>query len=144
MTSTLRFTRHLAHPPEKVWLALTDPALLSRWYPFTVSELEPRRGGTIGFHDEAGTGLRAEITRFRPPAEFAFLEHDEQTGTHGLHFELEPDGRGCRLVFTHTFADETWAAQLESGWTPCLDALGRTLDDLSAGHGSPGRSAPQH
>ncbi|HKC74762.1 MAG TPA: SRPBCC domain-containing protein [Chloroflexota bacterium] len=29
----LRFTRKLAHPPEKVWRALTEPAHLAAWFP---------------------------------------------------------------------------------------------------------------
>lgn len=124
----LHFERRLAHAPEKVWHAITDPEHLSQWYPFTATELDPRVGGVIRFRDEEGTELHAEITEFQPPKIFAFQEYHQQTGTHGLHFELEPDGEGCRLVFTHTFADKTWATQTETGWTRCLDALTRALD----------------
>src|SRR5205085_9932689 len=28
----LRFTRHLAHPPDKVWRALTEPEHLAAWF----------------------------------------------------------------------------------------------------------------
>ena len=125
----LRFERRLPHPPDKVWRAIAEPEHLSQWYPFTVTELDPRVGGAIRFRDDEGTELRAEITEFLPPKVFAFQEHDEETGTHGLYFELEPDGEGCRLTFTHTFADTTWAAQTETGWVHCLDALTRTLDE---------------
>lgn len=125
----LRFERNLVHPPEKVWRALTEPKQLSQWYPFTVTELDPELGGTIRFRDEEGAELRAEITEFLPPKVFAFREYDEETGTHGLHFELEPHGEGCRLTFTHTFADTTWAAQTETGWVRCLDVLACALDD---------------
>src|SRR5258708_11695708 len=33
----LRFTRALAHPPEKVWRAITEPQHLQAWVPHTLS-----------------------------------------------------------------------------------------------------------
>src|SRR6266508_6752873 len=47
--AVLRMERRLAHPPEKVWRALTDPAHLNQWYPFQATALELRVGGRIGF-----------------------------------------------------------------------------------------------
>jgi uncharacterized protein YndB with AHSA1/START domain len=32
----LRFVRHLAHPPEKVWRAITEPEHLKAWFPDTI------------------------------------------------------------------------------------------------------------
>ena len=32
----LRFTRALAHPPEKVWRAITEPEHLAQWFPTTI------------------------------------------------------------------------------------------------------------
>lgn len=126
----LRFERWPAHPPRKVWRAITEPGHLGRWYPFTATELDPRVGGIIRFRDEEGTELQAEITEFTPPKVFEFREHDEQTGTHVLRIELDDDHEGCRMIFTHTFADETWAEQMRIGWTGCLDMLTRTLNEF--------------
>lgn len=123
----LRFTRVLAHPPEKVWRAITEPEHLSRWYPLTATALDPRPGGTIRFRDDDGTELRADITEFRPPALLAFTEHDEETGDHDLRIELEPDVDGCRMTFTHTFADRSWADRTETGWVGCLEELAHLL-----------------
>ena len=39
----------LAHPPTKVWRALTDPALLSEWL-LPVAELRLQRGATFTFN----------------------------------------------------------------------------------------------
>ncbi|MBB4933773.1 uncharacterized protein YndB with AHSA1/START domain [Lipingzhangella halophila] len=124
----LRFERHFAHPVDKVWRAVTDPEHLGRWYPFRVARLDPQRGGTILFRDDEGTELRAEVTEMVPSKVFAFREFDDETGTHDLRFELEPDGGGCRLTFTHTFTDTPWAVQYETGWQSCLDALAHVLD----------------
>ncbi|MFC7343721.1 SRPBCC domain-containing protein [Saccharopolyspora griseoalba] len=126
----LRFERRLAHPPEKVWRAITEAQHLNRWYPFTAAAIDLRVGGRILFRDEEGTELHAEITELVPPKAFAFTEHDEETGVHELRLELEPDAEGCRLIFTHTFADDTWAAQTETGWQHCLDALTRAVEQV--------------
>ncbi|MBR8743047.1 SRPBCC domain-containing protein [Nocardiopsis sp. MG754419] len=126
----LTFVRNIAHPPEKVWRAVTEPRHLSRWYPMVVERLEPRVGGTVTFRDEEGTVVPAEVTEVDPPRTFALREHDEETGEHDLRFVLEEDGAGgCRLTFTHTFADRTWADRTETGWSRCLDELERILDE---------------
>jgi uncharacterized protein YndB with AHSA1/START domain len=44
----LRIERELAHPVERVWTAITDPAELSRWFPATV-ELELRTGAPVRY-----------------------------------------------------------------------------------------------
>lgn len=41
---TLVFVRDLRHPPEKVWAALTEPAQLRRWAPFTTDRNLSRLG----------------------------------------------------------------------------------------------------
>ncbi|AOS63656.1 uncharacterized protein YndB with AHSA1/START domain [Actinoalloteichus hymeniacidonis] len=125
----LRFERRLAHPPKKVWRAITEPANLSEWYPLTVTELDPRIGGAILFRDEEGTELRGEITEFEPLKAFAFQEFGEQDRVDDLQLELRPDADGCLLIFTHTFADKTEAAGTETGWNRCLDALDQALDE---------------
>ena len=51
--AVLRFERRLAHPPEKVFRAISDPDELRHWFPATV-ELELRAGAPIRFAFEAG------------------------------------------------------------------------------------------
>lgn len=122
----LRFERHLDHPQEKVWRAITDPAHLSQWYPFTVTELDLTVGGKITFDDGAGTTLAGVVQELDPPRVFAFSEEDDL-----LHLELRPHGSGCTLVFTHTFAEANAAPGAGEGWRRCLDTL-TTLVTASA------------
>lgn len=131
----LRFERRYAHPPAKVWRALTDPEHLSAWYPFPVAELDLRLGGLIRFREPGGTptGLHAEITELEPHRRLAFTEFDEETGEHRLRLTLEPDGTGCVLTFEHTFADNPWAEQTFTGWQGCLDVLAATVRRVDLG-----------
>jgi uncharacterized protein YndB with AHSA1/START domain len=128
----LRMERRLAHPPEKVWRALTEPAHLNQWYPFTVTALELRVGGRIAFDDGGGTTVEGRVTELDPPRVFAFTQDPTavlpREGENHLRFELRPDGDGCLLVFTHAFHDRPHAAANAAGWDACLDALEAVVD----------------
>ena len=91
-----RLERHLAHPVERVWRALTEPDELARWFPgkpLAVSERdEPRL--------LAGTW-------FGEP----------------LRFELRPRETGCLLVLTQGIEDPDTAARTAAGWDRCVARL---------------------
>src|SRR5215207_7904670 len=128
----LRIERRIAHAPEKVWRAITEPAHLSQWYPFQATELDLRVGGKIRFDNGQGMTMDAVVTELDPPRLFAFSEQapaEMQRESRDLvHFELRPDGAGCLLIFTHTFDDRPAAASYASGWQICLDGLELLLD----------------
>jgi uncharacterized protein YndB with AHSA1/START domain len=137
----LRIERRLAHPPEKVWRAVTEPEHLSRWYPFTVTQLDLRLGGKIRFDDGQGSTLEAVVTELEPQRLFAFSTN-APVGTSResddlVRFELQPQDAGCLLVFTHVFDDRYGAASYASGWQVCLDALEAVVDDRPVEAGYP-------
>ncbi|MES4907916.1 MULTISPECIES: SRPBCC family protein [unclassified Streptomyces] len=136
--SALRLERRIAHPPEEVWRALTEPALMAHWFPAEV-RLEPRAGGRIDFvfpgsdvPDTHGT-----VTELDPPRVFAFTWGDDQ-----LRWELRPEADGCALTLTHTFRDRFGAASFASGWHTCVSALA-TLLNGEAGGGTGGETGDQ-
>ena len=128
----LRIERRLAHPPEKVWRALTEPDQLSKWYPFQTTEIDLRVGATIHFSDGQGMTMDAVITEVDAPRVFAFSEHAPAEMTREsddlVRFELKPDGEGCLLIFTQVFDDRPAAASYATGWTGCLEVLRQILD----------------
>lgn len=121
----LTFERKLAHRPEKVWRAVSEPEQLARWFP-ALLETEPRAGAPIKF---AFPG-EAEVTEgvvleYDPPKVYAF-----RWNTDVLRFEILPEADGCRLVFTHVL-DENAAmtiARNGAGWDVCLAAQADVLD----------------
>jgi uncharacterized protein YndB with AHSA1/START domain len=134
--AALRMERRLAHPPEKVWRALTEPDHLNQWYPFRVTELELRVGGRIAFDDGSGTTVEGVVTELDPPRVLAFTQDAsavlEREGDNHLRFELRPEGGGCLLTFTHTFNDRPHAAANAAGWDACFDALELVVDGKPA------------
>ena len=119
----LSFERRLAHPVERVWRAVTDPAELAHWFPSAMSgELTP--GGTLSFEFPGGEmpALEGEVIEFDPPRRFAFTWGDDI-----LRIELERDGDGCVLRFTVLFDDSARAARDAAGWHVCLERLERHL-----------------
>lgn len=133
----LRFERRLAHPPEKVWRAVTDPDEMAHWFPARVdTELHVGAAMRFRFDDgplEESAKPSGEIMELDPPKVYAFRWEDST-----LRFELVPDGAGCRLVFTHTLAgtgvhgDLASAPRHAAGWHLCLEQLAVTLDGREA------------
>jgi uncharacterized protein YndB with AHSA1/START domain len=123
---TLRFERTLAHPRERVWRAVTDPAELAAWFPSAVV-YEPRVGAPMQFDFGGEHGIDVwpgEVLEFDPPRVFAFA-----WGEDVLRFELTDAGAGTALVFTHAFAHQPGKpARDGAGWATCLDALDGLLD----------------
>jgi uncharacterized protein YndB with AHSA1/START domain len=122
---TLVFVRELRHPAEKVWAALTEPAQLAAWAPYTTD----RDLGTVGaatltmIDGETEVPLDSQVLRAEPPT---LLEYG--WGSDVLRWELAPTGTGTRLTLRHTLADRDDVPKVAAGWHLCLAVAGRLLD----------------
>ncbi len=115
---TLILTRELRHPPEKVWLALTDPEHLREWAPFEADRSLARVGATVRL-TWVGTGraTEARVTQVDAPR---VLEYQD------MRWELERVGGGTRLTLWHSI-DRRFVAWGAAGWHISLDVLERLL-----------------
>lgn len=94
----IRFERHLHHPIQRVWEAITRPEQLAIW--FTDIEMDFRPGGEmkIWFRDEARTETQGRILRIEPPHLFEW-NWEEELAT----WELKENGNdACVLVLTYS------------------------------------------
>jgi uncharacterized protein YndB with AHSA1/START domain len=125
----VRFTRRLAHPPEKVWRALTEPDHLAAWFPTTIDgELAAGAKLTFAFPRElAIPPMDGEMLTFDPPELMEMLWGEET-----LRFELAADGGGTLLRFTATFGELGKVSRDGAGWHSCLDVLACELDGQAA------------
>lgn len=139
----LRFERMLAHPPEKVWRALTESEQLRHWFPADIQG-ERRSGAALRLPfwpesvERAGDELAAqgidpddavlpgELVTWEPPR---LLELTWDTDR--LRYELHPEPSGTRLVFTTWLLGEQGpkgTAGTAAGYHTCLDHLEELLD----------------
>lgn len=122
---TLVFVRDLKHPPEKVWAALTDPAQLGKWSPYTTDRnLGSTGDATITMIDgESSEDMPATVTQAEP---VKLLEYT--WGGDLLRWELVPTAAGTQLTLLHTVEDKEWIAKVAAGWHVCLDVAEHLLD----------------
>jgi uncharacterized protein YndB with AHSA1/START domain len=127
---TLVLVRELRHPPEKVWLALTDPAHLREWAPFDADGSLGRVGTTVKLTTVgAPTPRLTETTVARADAP-NLLEYN--WGDFDMRWELEDLGRGTRLTLW-TNIDRRFIAMGAAGWHICFDVLDRLLGETPIG-----------
>src|SRR5579864_3424808 len=119
----LRFTRRLAHPPEKIWRAIIEPEHRDTWFPQRIVG-DWRVGSPLRFVSEYGD-FEGEVTAFEPPKLVEF-----RWGTDTIRLEVAPDGHGSVLTLIDTFAEHGKAARDAAGWHVCLDALESTLEGV--------------
>ena len=120
----LRFVRHLAHPPDRVWRALTEAEHLKAWFPDTIVVERWEAGAPLRFeHEEMGMSFDGEVLAFEPQSLIEL-----RWGTDVLRFEVEPDGDGTRLTLLDTIDELGKAARDGAGWHVCLDNLEHHLD----------------
>jgi uncharacterized protein YndB with AHSA1/START domain len=131
----LRFERDLAHPPERVWRALTERDELRHWMPCDMVG-ERAAGAEIRLpfwpdvaaeHGIEQPDLPGRIITWDPPRTFVWMWDTDE-----LRFELTPTDAGTRLVFT-TWIDKTPGVELTAaGYHVCFDQLAALLDDGAA------------
>jgi len=133
-------TVQVAHPPGKVWAALTTAEGLSGWFG-NKATIDLRPGGSARMTWTSGASVEMRVERVEEPAVFGFtwqiygLPEDDPRRTY-VEFTLEPTGAGTRLTVV-----ETGFAQLPSdAYRKAYDAnaegwaseLGELVDYLDA------------
>jgi len=99
-------TMELAHPPAKVWAALTTAKGLAAWFG-DEADIDPRPGGAAWMRWANGHSVEMRVERVEEPTVFGFtwqledLPEDDPRRTY-VEFTLEPAGAGTRLTVVET------------------------------------------
>jgi uncharacterized protein YndB with AHSA1/START domain len=124
----LRYERQLAHPPEKVWRALTEREHLAAWFPSEISG-EWEVGAKLTFRhagndaDNVVPPYYGEVLRWEPPSLLEFTWAGDT-----LRFEVRPVDAGSRLTLVVALDDLGKAARDGAGWHECLNRLDTHLN----------------
>lgn len=95
-------TVEIAHPPAKVWAALTTAEGLGTWFG-NQATIDLRPGGSAQMSWTSGDRAEMRVERVEEPAVFGFTWHiyglpeDDPRRTY-VEFSLEPVGDGTRLT----------------------------------------------
>lgn len=121
---TLVFVRELAHPPARVWAALTEPDRLAAWAPFDAErDLAVPGDTTLHMRDgDASVPMAASVLRAEAPRLLEYAWGDDL-----LRWELAPTSTGTRLTLRHTVDDPSTGPMAAAGWHLCLAVADRAL-----------------
>jgi uncharacterized protein YndB with AHSA1/START domain len=123
----------LAHPPEKVWRALTDPALLAEWL-LPVIDLRLERGAAFTFRTQPHPGwdgtVSCRLVEIEPLRKLSYTWSVPFLDT-VVTFTLTPTASGTRLSIVQSGFQQNQKREFGGaryGWT----MMGGRLADLLA------------
>ena len=132
-------TVEIAHPPAKVWAALTTAEGISAWFG-TEAAIDLRPGGSARVKGESGRTYHMRVERVEEPTAFGLTwpiygqAEDDPRRTY-VEFTLEPVGAGTRLTVVESgFAQLPEDAHRTAydgntrGWASKLGELAGYLD----------------
>jgi uncharacterized protein YndB with AHSA1/START domain len=120
---------HFAHPPEKVWECLTNPAMISQW--LMKNNFEPVIGHKFQFHTKPLPKMKfdgivyCEVLEVVPNEKLVYSwRGGPKPGVIDLDtlltWTLSPDGEGTKMVLEHSgfsgFKNYIASIFMEHGW----------------------------
>jgi len=137
---------HVAHAeitvaatPERVWRALTDPALIKEWMVGTEVETDWGVGSPITWHGELGGKTyrdRGKILVYEEPRKLSMTHYsplmglpDEPDSYHTVTYDIESLDQRTTVTLTQDGNDTPeQAEQFSANWQSMLDALASTVE----------------
>jgi uncharacterized protein YndB with AHSA1/START domain len=130
-------TVELAHPPEKVWAALTTAEGLGAWFgDEAVIDLRPGGAARMTWSGEGYTA-RMRVERVEEPVVFGFTWHifglpgDDPRRTY-VEFTLEPAGAGTRLTVAESGFAQLPEDRYREAYDGNTDGWAKELGELAA------------
>ncbi|OLZ69974.1 SRPBCC domain-containing protein [Streptomyces sp. CG1] len=133
-------TVEIAHPPAKVWAALTTAEGLSAWFGDKAG-IDLRPGGSAWMKWDGGHSADMRVERVEEPRVFGYtwrmagLPEDDPRRTY-VEFTLEPVATGTRLTVVETgFAqlpDDVYRTEYDGHTEGWARELGELVDYLDA------------
>ncbi len=133
-------TVELAHPPSKVWTALTTADGLAAWFG-NEATIDLRLGGSGWMRWTEGFSVDMRVERVEEPTVFGFTWHinglpDDDPRRTYVEFTLEPVGAGTRLTVVESgFAqlpEDAYRSAYDGNVKGWASELGELVDYLDA------------
>jgi uncharacterized protein YndB with AHSA1/START domain len=133
-------TVELAHPPAKVWTAITTAEGLGSWFG-NKATIDLRPGGSAQLTWDDGATANLRIERVDEPTVFAFTWHihglaEDDPRRNYVEFTLEPVGAATRLTVVESgfaqLSDDAYRAAFDGNTEGWAHELGELVDYLDA------------
>ena len=134
-------TVEIAHPPAKVWAALTTAEGLGTWFGDKGATIDLRPGGSAQMTWTSGDKADMRIERVEEPRVFSFTWHiyglpaEDPRRTY-VEFTLEPVGAGTRLTVVESgfaqLSDDAYRKAYDGNTEGWAYELGELVDYLNA------------
>src|SRR5262252_1969531 len=130
----------IAHPPAKVWAALTTAEGLASWFGNDAS-IDLRPGGSARMTFGGGYTADMRVERVEEPAVFGYTWHiyglpDDDPRRTYVEFTLEPVGAGTRLTVVESgfgqLDDEAYEKAYGGNTQGWVSELGELVEYLNA------------
>lgn len=129
----IRLDQFIAHPPAKVWRALTEPELLARWLMPNDFRLEVGHRFTFTTQPRKQAGfdgiVHCEVLRIEPEKLLKISWRGGVRSDWTVTWRLEPEGKGTRLFLDHEGfdPDDEWQQiarrTMGGGWPRLFGAI---------------------
>ena len=131
--------REFAHPPEKLWRALTQPHLIEEW--LMKNDFKATVGHSFNLRGEWGGVLDCEVLAVEPNRALSYTwNHAHHDAAYNLKsvvtFTLTPTSKGTRLRMEQSgFRPDQKQAHggARAGWPQFFDKLGQVLERPAQG-----------
>ena len=127
--------RGFSHPPEKVWRALTEPALIRQWLSpdLTDCRMDARPGGSFRY-DWPAFFFSGPVLEARAPHHMVLVEHFNGDTTQGptVTTTLAADDSGTRMTVVMRYQNATArATAIEQGFTDGIAEVYGRIEQVS-------------
>ena len=130
------FEIYIRTTPERLWAAITDPAIRAKYHFGSGAHSEWTEGSTWALVHPSADGVLAEGENLvvEPPRRLVqsmhtlWSEDSEREGTSRVTWEIEPVGDSCRLTVIHDQLREGAPDELYGGWPMILSGLKTWLE----------------
>jgi uncharacterized protein YndB with AHSA1/START domain len=129
---------YIASTPEKVWQALTDPALSRKYFHGSLLEIEPKVGGNFVVRFPDGrVNVAGKVVEWTPPCRLAttwtveWLDELRALPPCLVSYDIEQAGESVKLTLTEAYQWDVPEAILSggrSGWPAILSSLKSVLE----------------
>jgi uncharacterized protein YndB with AHSA1/START domain len=133
-------SRHIEAPVNKVWQALTDPAMIKQWLFGTNTKSDWKKGSSITYtgewqgkqYEDKGQIIDIVPEKLLHTTYFSSMsgKEDKPENYANVKYELEPEGDGTLVTISNDNIDDEKAQEhVKENWTMVLGSMKKLLEE---------------